>query len=246
MDAAKEYFFHVPNDQYGNISLVPGGTLRAGDNGLPPRLIVYNSPENVSLRSVSGTLWLVEMAEPSLARSVDERAFSFANQVVISRQVPIWLAFGEFGNLVLSVIDRVSRMTLGELHCLAQQEVSVSMREENDAIWRNWMVSRGVSPSEYQDGFLGVLAISIPGARSPIGDGLLVVSDAFQARLNQLVGERAFETNEDGDKEISDKWLTALYCVLLATTLLGCKGALGSVTSCMAVPWLNCIGNEAY
>lgn len=204
----------------------------------PPCLVVDYYIEKIIVGSKwPGKLYYVEVLDPDNEEDLQKGLRKDVHYrrtwgVKILNELPLETLFGKNGINIMQVIEMTNNITEAQVDKLALYPLA-PFRELYSNAWKNWTALTDPDyvkrTSEY---FVRVLGCFPNGQMkiSPIGNGLSIVSDMFNKRVNEIAGEAAYEileaeddedddyegAEEEGEMVLKYKWITALEHLLHA------------------------------
>lgn len=199
----------------------PGRTVAGRDRG-PPWIVVCADPSRV-IPKWPGRLWLAEIADPATGadmarhggRPRRDAGYTRAVAVTIISEAPMASLFGDHGEAVVALLSRAERLDAEQVGRLAAARVE-GAGAANDRAWKNWAAA---NRPELDAGGRD-LADTLYWEGSPINWGFLTLHDLISRRAELLVGEAAFE-DDDESRWLVAPWSCAASAFLDAAMALG-------------------------
>ena len=97
-----------------------------------------------------------------------------------------------------------------------------SSSEGYSKAWKKWIEISNIKSIDTQDDFDGVLEVGTRKRRSsPIGPGFSLIHRSVFEQAGKVVGDKAYDHEEDGTPYLKDPWDTACTALLEASMSFG-------------------------
>lgn len=151
----------------------------------------------------------------------DDAHYTRAYSVKILEEKSLAGLFGDNGDAVLSVINRIATLTSREILTLGKQ-IAMGAAEFYSIGWDRWL--KKYDPRSPHIGYPHdcTLAISISGYDGPINGGFLLINTLMRNRIEVLIGDEAFIIDEYDERFLAPEWRSGSDAVLYAAMGYGC------------------------
>jgi hypothetical protein len=216
----------------------------------PPWIVVCEAPETVIVVRWPGRLWKVKILEAATAYDQLNHGgtpnsyarYTRALSVRILTEENPAIFFGPNGCEIVQILDRVQRLTVPEAQYLSLIRPT-SAADAYDRVLRRWCKAEDVS-LDYEGSLDGFLGVGPMFNRSPIGDGLSVVSDTLTKRAITLDGPTALQADDEDETNLTEPWGGALAVLLDAALALGSPDVVtGEERGILLSPWMDFVGS---
>jgi hypothetical protein len=233
-------FIYSPHDAES-----PLNTGKAGDiiqlDSTPPWLVVDHSKQTIVMTNWPGKLWLAEVIEPASESDQPNDIYTRSRSVRLIEHATTAELFGENGRDVEKILDQAAGLQLNQLLSIKHMEPKLE-RLYSDA-WNSWAndLHQGSSTDDHRY----TLAMGTHGNESPIGKGLLLLSNVFHKLAQKLEGDAAFVVDDEGEIEFVPKWKLAFDAARHAAMAYGAPQCFSTDDqSKMATPWNTIVGAQ--
>ncbi len=260
-------YVYAPRDDPGAMRSADAGRRVANTSRRPPWLVVFHELTGVRIARWPGRLWEVEVVDAisntesgSPIRS--DAGYTRAAAVEVLREVPIATLFGANGEAVCAIINSVDRLTLELAEQLAAARHPDAGRVQT-RIWRSWFTTTRVPKgrggwanvrmqerkpaADDPDSFDGVLEMAAREPRSPLGQGLAIVSAQVGRRAESILGRAVWLPDPDDDEGawLAEPWSGASMALLDAALAFGAPHlASDEDRSILATAWRRVLGRD--
>lgn len=207
------YVEHGDEGVLKNISA--GQTIRNKKKG-PPWVVVDHVIKNMNIAKWPGSLWRAEVTDEAKNTGLLEYAkYTRANGVKIIERLPLDALFGEFGVVVLEIIESASAIDIGTAKKLASAFPDGAL----ELYSKGWNIFGGTKND--QPPFYGrnhQYTIAMPGDEgcSPINSAFKIIYSQILDKANELTGGEAILSDDEGNPSLDDEWSKACNSYLCA------------------------------
>lgn len=207
------------NELFGNAKV--GDSIIKKDKK-PPFIVVDHSLDTKIITQWPGKLFKVEIINPAKEKIINKGLvkdvwYTRTYGVKILEEVEIKELFGDNGQKVEQIIDLTRNITEEKVIELSKFDKGLN-KELFTKAWRNWIIIYDVNHPFINDDHHNTIKLSPKNERysSPIKEGLSIISSQFDIRARELVGDSAFEVDEEGEIHLSPVWASAVEKILHA------------------------------
>jgi len=182
----------------------------------PPFLVVNHEIYKIIVTRWPGKLFFVEVIDPvdntKLKPGVKLRKdahYTRAFAIKILEELPVANLFGENGEMISRILDRISVFSKDEVLSLAKLE----NKEANELFsegWNRWLKINDSNSIHHGYNHERVILIHTEKSCSPINYGLSIISSHYNQKIKELIGDEAFYIDEEGDECMQAQWASAL------------------------------------
>jgi hypothetical protein len=187
----------------------------------PGSLVVDHHLYTVLIVRWPGKLYKAEVLNAEAEKELNEGLrkgvpYTRTLGVKILEELPVALLFGENGPAIAQLIDQITVITEAQVDALSAFDIT-SSRALYTKAWKAWIALTDANYRESPN-YDCVIAVHPKNQvrKSPVDEGLSVISDTFRRKAESLVGEAAFEIDDEGDRCMHPKWLAAMEHLLMA------------------------------
>lgn len=203
-------FIYSPHD-----AKCPVNAGRTGDiiqlESSPPWLVVDHSKHTIVMTNWPGKLWAAEVVEPAPESEQANDFYTRSRCIRLIEPAPTDDLFGQNGIGVEKVLDQAAALEL--THLAYTRITDPELEQLYSSAWNAWV--NDCDDHSY------TLAMGTHGNESPIGKGLLLLSNVFHKRANKLEGDDAFIVDDEGEISFVVKWQSAFDAARFAAIANG-------------------------
>jgi hypothetical protein len=196
-----------------------GSIIRNIDHG-PPWIPVAHSLQSVTVARWPGKLWKVEIIEAAHEQPGPTALYTRAVAVRVLEEQPVSQLFGSHGATVCKVIEKARTLRLKDVQALGESTGSI-MEDAYSRAWNAWLDHVDPNSIPHCEDHIGTLAIPRIAAWSPIGGGFCLLHSVPSDRARNLVGDSAFEIDDEGERSFTSEWRSACRALLSSAMAYG-------------------------
>ena len=198
------------------------GDLIIKQNKKPPYIVVDHTLATKIITKWPGKLFHVEVINEKNEKDINKGLvkdvwYTRTFGVKILDEISLESVFGENGKAIKNLIDLTRNIEIEEVELLANYDTESNRPVLNKA-WRNWVRMTDKEYEFFDEDYSDTLKMSPKNQvhSSPIREGLSIISSQFDIRARELVGESAFEIDDEGEIFLRPKWRAAVETLLQA------------------------------
>lgn len=181
-----------------------------------------------------GKLWAAEVIEPAAESEQANDMYTRSRCIKLIEPAATDELFGENGRGVEKILDQAADLKL--THLTDARYTNPELEQLYSNAWNAWANDHG--DHSY------TLAMGTHGNESPIGKGLLLLSNVFHKRAKKLEGDDAFMVDDEGEISFAAKWESAFDAARFAAVANGAPRFFSTTDQTkMSEPW-NAIVNR--
>lgn len=215
-------YVYISNDKNELFANAKVGDLIIKKDKKPPFIVVDHSLDTKIITQWPGKLFKVEVINPSKEKKINKGLvkdiwYTRTFGVKILGEVEIKELFGDNGQDIVQIINLTR--TISEHKVLQLSNFDKGMNSELfQKAWRNWILIYDKNHPFVNEDHFNTIKIALKNQRysSPIKEGLSIISSQFDIRVRELVGDSAFEIDEDGEFYLQPIWAKAVEKILHA------------------------------
>ena len=188
----------------------------------PPYIVVDHSLDTKIITHWPGKIYKVEVMNPSKEKKINKGLveniwYTRTFGVKIIEEIPIEMLFGKNGKEISRIIDLARNISEEKVNALATYDNKTG-RDLYTKAWRNWIISTDKNYAYLNEDHHNTLKVSPKNQKynSPIKEGLSIISSQFDIRASELVGNKYFNIDEEGEIYPKPIWAKASEKLLQA------------------------------
>jgi hypothetical protein len=198
-------------------------------NKLPPWIVVDHSLESIVVAKWPGRLWKVKIIETAPEQPNISAKYTRATAVQILEERSVSELFGRHGEVVCKIIEKAQNLQFNEVQMLGDAKNQLATEAYSRA-WKNWLAQVMPTSGHSEDDLCSILAIYAldKAKKSPVNHGFTVLYDIVSQRAQILVGDAAFEIDNEGDRAFTPVWFRIFHVFLHAAMAYGAPEIMSS------------------
>jgi hypothetical protein len=213
-------------------------------NKLPPWIVVAHSLQSIVVAKWPGRLWKVKIIEIVPEQPNISAKYTRATAVQILEERSVSELFGRHGEVVCKIIAKAQNLQFGEIQILEEAKNPLAIEAYSRA-WKNWLAQVMPTSGHLEDDLSCTLSIyaTDKGKKSPVNDGFTVLYDIITQRAQILVGDAAFEIDNEGERAFTPVWFRIFNVFLHAVMAYGAPEIMSSTDNeLLKVTWIKYFG----
>jgi len=207
-------FIYSPHDAESPVNAGRVGDVIQADSA-PPWLVVDHSKQTIVMTNWPGKLWAAEVVEPAPESEQVNDIYTRSRCIRLIEPATTDELFRENGRGVEIILDQAANLQSDQL--TDNQCTEPELEHLYSLAWNSWANGPPAADDEYKF----VLAMGKHGNESPIGKGLLLLSNVFHKRAERLEGKDAFIVDDEGEVSFVEKWRIAFNAARYAAIATG-------------------------
>jgi hypothetical protein len=215
-------YVYVADSENELFKNVKAGDIVIKKDKSSPYIVVDHRLESIIISNWPGKLYKVEILDPSKEKDINKGLvkniwYTRTFGVNILEEVSVKVLFGKHGKSVVNLANFIKTITEENVINLAKFDNKDNKHLYSKA-WKNWIELHDKTHPFLEEEHINTLKLRLKDSSvsSPINQGLSVIANQLDKRAEELVGDSAYTTNEDGDLCLQPTWAKAQDILLHA------------------------------